>query len=130
MSGRNEETRFISTIVYQLVLAIPEIKDAVNKALQDDPLLLSRLLHAQAESLITRPLNELLTSSSENGFENFRPQLIIVDGLDECGQAKNQCYILDVLSTATRDLAYPLLFSRGHRDQKKRPGVDFFVKAT
>lgn len=88
-SGRNNETRFISTLVYQLVLAIPEIQDAVNKALQADRLLLSRSLHVQAQSLITNPLNGLLASSSENGFQNPRPRLIIVDGLDECGQAKN-----------------------------------------
>ena len=110
-SGRDNETRFISTLVYQLVLAIPEIKDAVNKTLQDDPLLLSRSLHIQAESLITRPLNDLLTSSSDsNGFQNPWPRLIIVDGLDECGQTNNQRYVLDVLSTVTRDLTYPLLF--------------------
>ena len=117
-SGRDNETRFISTIVYQLVLAIPEIKDAVNKSLQDDPLLLSRSLHVQAESLITKPLNDLLASSSENSFQPPRPRLIIVDGLDECGQAKNQRYVLDVLSTVTRDLIYPLLFFVASRPEQ------------
>ena len=117
-SGRDNETRFISTIVYQLVLAIPEIKDAVNKSLQDDPLLLSRSLHVQANSLITKPLNDLLTSSSENGFQPPRPRLIIVDGLDECGQAKNQRYVLDVLSTVTRDSIYPLLFFVASRPEQ------------
>jgi len=117
-SGRDNETQFISTLVYQLALAIPEIKDAANKALQADPLLLSRSLHVQAQSLITRPLNDLLTSSSENGFENPRPRLIIVDGLDECGQAKNQRYVLDVLSTVTRDLIYPLLFFVASRPEQ------------
>jgi hypothetical protein len=109
-SGRNNETQFISTLVYQLVLAIPEIQDAVNKALQADRLILSRSLDVQAQSLITKPLNDLLISSSENGFQNPRPRLIIVDGLDECGQAKNQRYVLDVLSTVTRELIYPLSF--------------------
>jgi hypothetical protein len=117
-SGRDSETRFISTIVYQLVLAIPEIKDAVNKSLQDDPLLLSRSLHVQAESLITRPLNDLLTSRGKNGFQPPRPWLIIVDGLDECGQAKNQRYVLDVLATVTRDLTYPLLFFVASRPEQ------------
>jgi len=105
-SGRDNETRFISTLVYQLMIAIPEIKDAVNKALQADGLLFSRSLYAQAQSLITRPLNDLL----ENGFQISGPRLVIVDGLDECGQAKNQRCVLDVLSTLTRDLIYPLWF--------------------
>jgi len=110
-SGRDNETQFISTLVYQLVLAIPEIQDAVNKALRADGLLFSRSLHVQAQSLITKPLNDLLiTSSNENSSQSPRPGLIIVDGLDECGQAKNQRYILDVLSKVTKELAYPLLF--------------------
>ena len=116
--GRDNETQSISTLVYQLVLAIPETKDAVNKALQDDPLLLSRSLDVQAQSLITKPLNDLLTSSSENGIQNPRPRLIIVDGLDECGQDKNQRYVLDVLSTVTRGLTYPLLFLVASRPEQ------------
>jgi NACHT domain len=117
-SGRDNETRFISTLVYQLVLAIPEIKDAVNKALEDDGLLLSRSLHDQAQSLITKPLNDCLTSSSENGFQSPRPRLIIVDGLDECGEPKNQRYVLDVLSKVTRQLTYPLLFLVASRPEQ------------
>jgi hypothetical protein len=117
-SGRDNETQFISTLVYQLVLAIPEVKDAANKALQDDPLLLSRSLHVQAESLITKPLNDLLTSGSDNGFQHPRPRLIIVDGLDECGQAKNQRYVLDVLSIVAKDLIYPLLFLVASRPEQ------------
>ena len=110
-SGHDNETRFISTIVYQLVLSIPKIKDAINKALQDDPLLLSQMLHVQVQSLITKPLNDLLASSGElNGFQPPWPWFIIVNSLDECGQAKNQRYVLDVLSTVTRHLTYPLLF--------------------
>ena len=117
-SGSDSETRFISTPVYQLVLAISEIQDAVNKALEDDRLLLSRLLNVQAQNLITKPLNDLLTSSSENGFQNPRPRLIIVDGLDECGKVKNQRYALDVLSTITRELTYPLLFLVASRPEQ------------
>jgi hypothetical protein len=118
-SGRNNETRFISTLVYQLVLAIPEIQDAVNKALQDDGLLFSRSLLVQAQSLITKPLNDLLlTSSSENSSKSSRPRLIIVDGLDECGQPKNQRYILDVLSTVTKELTYPLFFFVASRPEQ------------
>jgi len=118
-AGRDNETRFISTLVYQLVLAIPEIKDAVSKALQDDRLLLSRSLLVQAQSLISKPLNDLLlTSSNENDFQNPRPRLVIVDGLDECGQAKNQRYVLDVLSTLTRGLTYPLLFLVASRPEQ------------
>ena len=118
-SGRDNEMRFISTLVYQLVLAIPEIKDAVDKALQDDRLLLSRSLLVQAQSLITKPLNDLLLSSSgENVFRMFRPRLIIVDGLDECGQARNQRCVLDVLSTVTRELIYPLLFLVSSRPEQ------------
>ena len=115
-SGRDNETRFISTLVYQLVRAIPEIQFAVNKALEDDRL---RTLPDQAQSLIIKPLNDLLlTLNSKNDSQNPRPRLIIIDGLDECGKAKNQRYILDVLSTVTRDLTYPLLFLVASRPEQ------------
>ena len=118
-SGRDNETRFISTLVYQIVRAIPEIQIAVNEALQDDRLLFSRSLHVQAQNLIIKPLNDLfLISSSNIRFRNSLPRLIIVDGLDECGQAKNQRYILDVLSTVIRNLTYPLLFFVASRPQQ------------
>jgi len=118
-SGRDDETRFISTLVYQLVLSIPEIKDAVNKALQDDCLLFSRSLHVQAQSLVIKPLNDLrLSSSGKTGLQISGPRLVIIDGLDECGQAKNQSYVLDVLSTVTRGLIYPLLFFVASRPEQ------------
>ena len=117
-SGHDNETHFISTLFHQLSLAIPEIRDAVNKALEDDRLLLCRSLHVQAQSLITNPLNGLLVPSSENVFQISRPRLIIVDGLDECGQAKNQNYVLDILSTVTRELTYPLLFFISSRPEQ------------
>ncbi|KIM41271.1 hypothetical protein M413DRAFT_145558 [Hebeloma cylindrosporum] len=118
-SGRDNETRFISTLVYQLALSIPEIQGAVNQALEDDRLLFSRSLHVQAENLIRKPLNDLLlNSTSENGFQSPQPRLIIVDGLDECGQARNQRYVLDVLATVTKDLTYPLLFFVASRPEQ------------
>jgi hypothetical protein len=115
-SGRDNETRFISTLVYQLVRAIPEIRDTVDQALREDPLLFSRSLHVQAQSLISGPLNDLHLTSA--GFQKSRPALIIVDGLDECGEPKSQRYLLDVLSTATRNLTYPLLFFIASRPEQ------------
>ena len=125
-SGRNNAARLISTLVYQLVMAIPEMRGAVYKALQDDRLLFSRSLHVQAQSLIINPLNDLFpTSGGEDDFQN-RPRLVIIDGLDECGQAKNQRYVLDVLSTITRHLKYPLLFLVASRPEQVIR--DFFSK--
>jgi len=111
--GRDNPLQFITTIAYQLSCSIPEIQAAVSKAVKDDPFLLSRSLDAQADSLITRPLNNVvLTKSSKKLLKllKSRPRLVIINGLDECGIPNDQRYLLEVLSKIARQLTYPLWF--------------------
>ncbi|KAF8954852.1 hypothetical protein BDZ97DRAFT_1741306 [Flammula alnicola] len=83
--GRNDETRVISTLAYQLVLEIPEIRRLVEKAIEEDSLLLSRPLEKQLEDLIIKPLNKMVLTKKNAISLPFRPRFIILDGLDECG---------------------------------------------
>jgi hypothetical protein len=107
---RDNPQHFITTITYQLSRSIPEIQAAVAKAVKDDPLLLSRSLDAQAHSLITRPLNQAILTTGRERLLESRPRLVIIDGLDKCGQPNDQRYILEILSTTSRHLTYPILF--------------------
>jgi hypothetical protein len=107
-AGRDNAMQFITTLAYQLSRSIPEMKAAVVKALEDDPLLLSRSLDAQAHGLIIGPLNDAVLGSKKN--LKSRPRLVIVDGLDECGKPKDQRYLLEVLLGITKQLSYPLFF--------------------
>ena len=47
----------------------------------------------------------------EESFYNLsRPRLVILDGLDECGDGNTQKYIFEVLSRAVVQMSFPLIF--------------------
>jgi hypothetical protein len=56
-AGRNDETSLISTLLYQLIRTMPEIRARVLKAVYEDPALFSLSIHAQVQALIVKPLN-------------------------------------------------------------------------
>jgi hypothetical protein len=99
--------QFMTTLAYQLSRSIPEMKAAVVKALEDDPLLLSYSLDPQAHGLIICPLNDAVLMLGSKNILKSRPRLVIVDGLDECGKPKDQRYLLEVLSAIAKNLSYP-----------------------
>jgi len=85
---------------------IPEMRIHVEKAIENDPVLLSRSLDAQMESLVIEPLEKTFLGSHEQTVDLGEPKLVILDGLDECGGPGVQEYILKVISTAI--LRFPL----------------------
>ncbi|KIM37004.1 hypothetical protein M413DRAFT_31173 [Hebeloma cylindrosporum] len=104
-SGRNDMYRLVSTILYQLIRTIPEIRDHVLTLLGKDPQILSSAPASQMRSLIVDPLSKLSPTILTK-----RPGLIIMDGLDECGNPDSQREILKFLASATSRLMIPLLF--------------------
>ncbi|KDR73182.1 hypothetical protein GALMADRAFT_723711 [Galerina marginata CBS 339.88] len=118
--GRNDDRHLIPTLAYQLTISIPGIREYMVEALDRDALVFSRSIKAQLETLIVKPLTELLASSRKKGIVTKRqPGLIIIDGLDECGQPKSQRYILSVLSSVIKESSIPLFFfiaSRAEQD--------------
>lgn len=105
-AGRNNETRLIASLAYQLIITIPEMRIHVETAIENDPVLLSRSLDAQMESLVIEPMEKTFLSSQEQTVDLGEPKLIILDGLDECGRPSVREYILKVISTAI--LRFPL----------------------
>jgi hypothetical protein len=106
VAGRNDETRLIASLAYQLIIAIPEMRTHVETAIENDPILLSRSLEAQMESLVIEPLEKTFPGSQEQTVDLGGPKLVVLDGLDECGGPSVQEYILKVISTAI--LRFPL----------------------
>jgi len=119
LAGRNDKTPLVATLVYQLIISIPEIRADVVEALELDPALFSRSIEAQIQALIVKPLNAVATDETLAPTLFSRPRLIILDGLDECRTTSSQTHILNVLSTAAKHLRIPLCFliaSRPERD--------------
>jgi len=103
----NNVDSLIATLAYQITLNLPHIRDAILAAINHDPLIFSKSLAVQVESLIVAPLLVL----AEAGFFNdpSSRRLVIIDGLDECSDCKVQQNILEVLANVHQH-QLPLVF--------------------
>ena len=117
IGGRNEKTFLITTIVNQLIVSIPEIREHVGKALYNDPSLPTRSLEAQMDALVIKPL-EAAASTGRVDFMNPRPKVIVLDGLDECGDPESQRYILKVLTSLVNKHSIPFSFIIASRPEQ------------
>ena len=116
--GRSDESRLIPTLVYQLCLSMPVIRKYVEDTIERDPMVLSRSLEAQVSSLMVDPLRRALLDVKDARSLHSGPKLIIIDGLDECGTAKVQRYILSVLVTAVQEISLPISFLVASRPEQ------------
>ena len=112
---RNNEFMLIATLVYQLVNSFPEMRDHVERRIERDPIILDLSLEAQVEALLIQPLDRVLREKArregdEDSIYLSHPRLVILDGLDECGDGNTQKYILEVLSRAVIQMSFPLIF--------------------
>jgi len=103
---RNSEQALVSTIIYQLILFIPEVRSRAVDALEQDPLLLTKAIDTQLHELLVIPLNEAAEKPDET-FDS-RPRFIILDGLDECSDVRTQLRVLKALERAVEQLSTPL----------------------
>jgi len=117
-SGRNDKAPLVATLVYQLIISIPEIRAHVLEAVEQDPVIFSRSIEAQAQALIIKPLNTAANDAKIASNLLPRPRLIIIDGLDECWSTSGQIHILNTFSTAVNRLHFPLCFLIASRPEQ------------
>jgi hypothetical protein len=88
---------------------LPQARDAIEAVVERDPAIFQSSIAAQLTTLIVDPLTEL----SETGMSQSTPvpNLIIIDGLDECRGRQVQRYILHAVSSVLEQLSVPLKFS-------------------
>lgn len=129
--GRNTDKHLFATIAFQLALSIPDIKEAVNLAVQENPSILDRSLETQMKKLIIEPNFWVI---NEDGTQNLNdtptserpPRVIILDGLDECRGENNQCYILELIQKALAQDDLPFCFLIASRPEPHiRESFDF-----
>ena len=116
-SDRNRKTFLITTIVDQLIVSIPEIREHVGNALYSNPSIFARSLEAQMDALVVQPL-EAAASSCGVEFMNHRPKVIVLDGLDECHDPESQRYILKVLINSINKHSIPFSFIVASRPEQ------------
>jgi len=94
---RSSHTSLMATIIHQAVTAVPELKPLVADAMEKYPSILKKRLKDPIIHLLVEPIDDLITS----GFDKSSiPNLIIIDGLDECYGASNQRSILKEFTEA------------------------------
>jgi len=86
---RNQATFLVPTIACQVYQRVPEARNRILSAIDDDPLIFNKALLIQLEELVIQPLLLLGETLTRN--------LIIIDGLDECLETASQTTILRAL---------------------------------
>ena len=119
--SRNDPSRstvkpLIATITYQITLNLPQVRDAILQVIEHDPLIFSKSLAVQVQSLIIAPLQPLVEAGYFN--EPTSRRLVIIDGLDKCSDPKIQQNVLEVLANAQRQYGLPLIFLFASRPEQ------------
>ena len=110
VAGRKDFDQLIPTLAYQLALYIPEIHEDVGLAVERDPAVFSRTLAIQIQILILHSLNAAVKDPFKMETMKKQQNVVILDGLDECGDERSQREVLEVLSAHVKLLAIPFLF--------------------
>jgi len=96
-SERNNASRFVATIVHQVVLAIPAAREFIEVAIDYNRGILDLSIDTQLSKLILEPLQRLHSIGFD--FQNC-PFVIIIDGLDECQGKDKQAKLVKSLAAA------------------------------
>ncbi|KAF5309488.1 hypothetical protein D9619_012439 [Psilocybe cf. subviscida] len=104
-NSRNNISPLVATLVHQITLLYPSLRNPVATVLSTNPLILDSSLEDQLIQLIVAPLQAIRKSSP-----SYAPPLLLIDGLDECKSEDkhSQQQILHAFDKAL--VEYPCLF--------------------
>ncbi|RXW23707.1 hypothetical protein EST38_g2161 [Candolleomyces aberdarensis] len=102
---RNNLTHIVPTIACQLGLHNPALRDAIGKAVEDNPLIFKKTLGIQMDTLIVAPFQRLCASGGLDS--STFPHAILIDGLDECAGEDNQDELLSTIKHCLLDNDLP-----------------------
>jgi hypothetical protein len=96
---------FLATVAAQLVQKLPCLAPHVQRAIDADPMISTKALSLQFETLVSQPLEKI-------GVDPQKPSriLIVVDALDECDREEDIRIIIRLLSQAKRMTSVHLKF--------------------
>ncbi|KAG7085407.1 hypothetical protein E1B28_002968 [Marasmius oreades] len=104
---RNNPSSLILSIVHGVVVKRPHLKALINEKIAADPGILTARLENQYKELVLENLDHPTPPSSGQRL----PNLVIIDGLDECGNAAMQRRVLSIIfSTYRQPFSSPLRF--------------------
>jgi len=96
----SDATKFFVTLAYQLAIALPSMRGPMEDALAKDPLIIHEHFEDQFRKLIVGPVQLI---------ERPVTRLIVIDGLDECGNKAHVELLIQLLVGALHALPFRLL---------------------
>ncbi|KAK1219407.1 hypothetical protein PQX77_017879 [Marasmius sp. AFHP31] len=93
-SRRNNPDALALTIALGLVSKIPSLRTLINRRIFQNPTILEANLEDQFRELVWKPSLETDGLESERRSLRKVPNLVIIDGLDECGDEDTQKHVL------------------------------------
>ncbi|KAK1218926.1 hypothetical protein PQX77_018368 [Marasmius sp. AFHP31] len=100
--NRNNPSALFPTIALGLRSKFPSLRTFIDKQIDQDPTILEANLEDQFQELVLKPSLELLELDGESAQKV--PNLIIIDGLDECGDEDTQKRILSIILSSYQQL--------------------------
>jgi len=106
--------RIIATLAVQLMQALPSTAKYIDRALHNDPHLLSKGRGVQMNALIVEPIKRIamvtrFLAAITFGLKPY-PTLIVIDGLDEVTGKEVQTDIINIIGNTMRNVRLPLRF--------------------
>lgn len=89
---QNGPNGVVRTLAYQLALSNGVLRDAICDAIENDPQISARPLDSQLKALVLAPLLACAAKVTQ-------PIVVVLDALDECGDAQSRRALLHLLST-------------------------------
>ena len=110
----SDGSRIIITLAVQLMQSLPSTAKYIDKALRQDPHILSKGREVQMKALIVEPIKRIATmtrflSTITFGLKSY-PTLIVIDGLDEVTGKDVQTDIIRIIGNIMNDIRLPLRF--------------------
>ncbi|KAJ2920012.1 hypothetical protein MD484_g460, partial [Candolleomyces efflorescens] len=123
--------RFVATLAFQLAENIPGLKGCIKKSIKNDHRVFTKTLEAQVQGLILQPFQELDGSWWNRLKKLFRslsgvlgayqgderPNVIVIDGLDECANEEEQRHILRLIHALVTQPHFPFRFAIASRPE-------------
>ena len=110
----SDGSRIIITLAVQLMQSLPSTAKYIDKALRQDPHILSKGREVQMKALIVQPIKRIamvtrFLTTVTFGLKSY-PTLIVIDGLDEVTGKDAQTDIIKIIGNTMKDIRLPLRF--------------------
>ncbi|KAF4618759.1 hypothetical protein D9613_009756 [Agrocybe pediades] len=99
---RNHIGGLVATLCYQMCRILPGFRDMVSPLIANDPLVFRSSISTQLITLLFDPFCRLILAGYPGASTTWIPRLIIIDGLDECSETRDQKNLLLALQEAAR----------------------------